>query len=445
MKARGQLKIAQKVTPKGKTSWVLSGTKLDGTRIRDCYNTEAEALMTKQALENEAANVVSAPKGIVTHVLNEAQLRDAERATLLLKSGSLSSAVEYYNANFKPVKVDKTLEEAYPVFLKEKDSLRDASFREYGYDLKMLVDAHPKVKCNETSPDFLKTFLVSDSPITGHPHIHRPWSLSRQLYLLKVIKSFFSWAEDTGYCASNPARKVKLKKLRRDQHEPAILDLGDAQRLLDVAWTYDGGRCAAYMVLATWGAIRPEEVRNLDETKIDLDESRAIVTGGASKLRSRRVVKLAPNLVLMLKDLKARGLLKKENLNITDRDWALIRLFAGLKPASGYIHAWCFRPVSEREVGKSVNFEVPCSRENLKPWVKDVLRHTGISYHLGLFEHENVTATWAGNSPHIIHKHYKGLVTQANIVLFWEMLPQLLRANGVNASPPTKEQMGTHQ
>ncbi len=51
-----------------------------------------------------------------------------------------------------------------------------------------------------------------------------------------------------------------------------------------------------------------------------------------------------------------------------------------------------------------------------KPLAHD---HPAISTHLAYFQHEGKTATWAGNSPDIIQRHYKGLVKPGDAKEFW--------------------------
>jgi hypothetical protein len=62
-------------------------------------------------------------------------------------------------------------------------------------------------------------------------------------------------------------------------------------------------------------------------------------------------------------------------------------------------------------------------KKKLTPWTQDIMRHTAISNHLAYFQHEGKTAAWAGNSPDIIQRHYKGLVKQADAVAFWGIAP----------------------
>ena len=51
----------------------------------------------------------------------------------------------------------------------------------------------------------------------------------------------------------------------------------------------------------------------------------------------------------------------------------------------------------------------------------DILRHTAISMHLAAHSNEGLTAAWAGNSPDIIQRHYKGLVRPADASDFWQI------------------------
>ncbi len=60
---------------------------------------------------------------------------------------------------------------------------------------------------------------------------------------------------------------------------------------------------------------------------------------------------------------------------------------------------------------------------HLKPWPQDVLRHTGISCHYRLHEDEGKTASWAGNSPEMIHAHYRALVSAKDAAALFEILP----------------------
>jgi hypothetical protein len=61
--------------------------------------------------------------------------------------------------------------------------------------------------------------------------------------------------------------------------------------------------------------------------------------------------------------------------------------------------------------------------KGLHAWAPDYMRHTAISNHFAHNKHEGETASWAGNSPNVIHRHYKALVKKADAKEFWEITP----------------------
>jgi hypothetical protein len=59
------------------------------------------------------------------------------------------------------------------------------------------------------------------------------------------------------------------------------------------------------------------------------------------------------------------------------------------------------------------------------------LRHAFCTYHLAAHANENLTAAQAGNSPAIIHGHYKGLATKAEAEKWFAVCPSKTVANVV--------------
>jgi hypothetical protein len=51
------------------------------------------------------------------------------------------------------------------------------------------------------------------------------------------------------------------------------------------------------------------------------------------------------------------------------------------------------------------------------------LRHAFVTYHFALHANENLTAAEAGNSPAMIHAHYKGLAAKAEAEKWFAVAP----------------------
>jgi integrase len=71
-------------------------------------------------------------------------------------------------------------------------------------------------------------------------------------------------------------------------------------------------------------------------------------------------------------------------------------------------------------------------RESLKiPARRNGLRHAFCTFHFALHSNENLTAAQAGNSPAMIHKHYKALATKADGKRWFNVRPAKAAANVV--------------
>ena len=56
-------------------------------------------------------------------------------------------------------------------------------------------------------------------------------------------------------------------------------------------------------------------------------------------------------------------------------------------------------------------------------WKQDGLRHSFGTYLLSISNDENMVAHQMGNSPTMVHRHYKALVTEAEAQRFWALRP----------------------
>jgi hypothetical protein len=68
-------------------------------------------------------------------------------------------------------------------------------------------------------------------------------------------------------------------------------------------------------------------------------------------------------------------------------------------------------------------------RDLLKiPIRRNGLRHAFCSFHFALHANENLTAQQAGNSPAMIHGHYKGLATKTEAEKWFAVMPAPAKA-----------------
>jgi integrase len=128
------------------------------------------------------------------------------------------------------------------------------------------------------------------------------------------------------------------------------------------------------------------------------------ITAGKSKTRARRLVEVCPALAAWLQD---------------------FRQFTGMV---------CTITAKSTDVIWQQQFLALCDRAGVSR-KRNGLRHAFCTYHYAAHSNENLTAATAGNSPAMIHGHYKGLATKAEAEKWFDIQP----ARAANIVPMGKE------
>ena len=143
----------------------------------------------------------------------------------------------------------------------------------------------------------------------------------------------------------------------------------------------------AYLALAAFAGVRPEEITRLDWSQIDLEQSLIYIPKTVSKTHDDREIPMTPNCLQWLQTCSNRIGPIQPKSSLASR-FLKIRTFCG-------IETW-------RRAGE--------------PWPHDVLRHTFASSWLAIHKNRPHLAEIMGNSVGIIAKHYKRTIptTQAH-------------------------------
>jgi integrase len=142
------------------------------------------------------------------------------------------------------------------------------------------------------------------------------------------------------------------------------------------------------LAIAGLAGLRGEEIMRLDWADVWRVEGHIEITAKKSKTRSRRLVEICPALAAWLEPC--------HNLQG--------RVFAG--GVSGYLRGF---------LKLRGSLKIPDRRNGL--------RHAFCTFHYALYSNENLTAAQAGNSPAMIHGHYKGLATKAEAEKWFNVMP----------------------
>jgi integrase len=139
------------------------------------------------------------------------------------------------------------------------------------------------------------------------------------------------------------------------------------------------------LAIGAFAGLRAAEIARLDWSAVDLGRRIIELRAGQAKTASRRIVPISDNLAAWLSPLERQGLVVPEKVVF----------------------------VKITKLAKSLGLE----------WPHNALRHSYISYRIAVVQSAAQVALEAGNSPTIIFKHYRELVTKESADLWFSILP----------------------
>ena len=387
--------VVEFVNPSGEIAFRVTGYKSDGARVRENFKTQEEAVGRRAELDIEAANIVTttATRMKATRLTDE-QVKDAERAFAKLGSRSLLETVEYFLKNYREPVRQMTVADAVEQFLadRKKQNRRPDTLRNLRGRLGMFSRLYGTKHVAEVSNDDCRDFVF-----------RKGTSPRNQINDRLAVSNFLNWCVRRQFATVNHMEAVDKPAV--DSHEPSVLSLSECRKLLAAARDYKDGLLLPYVAVSLFGGLRPTELSRLTWDRIDLTDKTITLDGSMAKTRQRRIVKLPENCIAWLLPLAP------QHPRFVSASFK--RHFGRVKLAAGF---------NGDEKSKDEN------GRKLRPWVQDYMRHTAISMYLAKHKHEGEAATWAGNSPNAIHRHYKGLVKEADATEFWNLTPVAVKS-----------------
>ena len=157
------------------------------------------------------------------------------------------------------------------------------------------------------------------------------------------------------------------------------------------------------LAIAAFAGLRRSELCALTWDEVHLNEREIEVKASKAKTRQRRVVAI----------------------NDTLAKW--LALYAGKK---GHLTSTSSSDVWGKWVREMA------IKAGITTWPKNALRHGFGSYFFALMKDENRVAAEMGNSPAMVHRHYRALVNNADCQNFWAICPEDSQSGQTN--PPAK-------
>ena len=190
-------------------------------------------------------------------------------------------------------------------------------------------------------------------------------------------------------------RKVEQRKV---EYDIATLTAAQMRRLLAGCDALGGETAAdamrAYIALAGFAGIRPEELHKLNWRDVNLTEGFVDIRSNVSKVKEARLVRLSENCKAWLAPCAAR--------------------VGVVAPKAGFRYRF-------DAVRAAAGFSVRGNKG--EPWPADVLRHSYASCWLAIHKNRAELAELMGNSPAIIGKHYRRPIPQVEAEEWFAIWP----------------------
>jgi integrase len=357
--------------------WRIEGHRENGKRKRLFFATRQEAEIVLARLKHTKAK-----EGEDAARLDMTQRADAVRALGILSplNVSLESAARFYADHRAALDRSRPVAEVVREVLdtKKRDGASPSHLQTMRLILEKFSRSFPGKAVAEVESvqvdDWLRSLPCGPTTRNGY---------RRYLVL------FFNYAENRGYCDSNPV--TKTAKAKQVASPPSIFSPEETSRILTAARN-TAPETLPFFAISFFAGVRVAEVHRLDWKEVKI-ERRFIEVGAAkSKTASRRLVHIEDNLAAWL---------------------------APYARKSGTICGPNFRKLFDK-VRTAAGVE----------WKDNGMRHSFASYHLARGQDAAATAMQLGHpNTNMLYAHYRELVTQEDAARFFAIVPDAGASN----------------
>jgi len=433
------VKFPKRIKHRGRVFATIYGKSKSYTSYRVAWTTAGRRMMKAFLRYGEAKRhadglVKDLAKGSQVTALTAGQARDAlaalerlqtfyqasgRRVSLLagiseyceaaskLHGRTLGEAVEGYLRTVASVK-RKDIKEAVEEFIaadeprtKAGEGKRAQLSAKYAYNreiqLRRFASTFPNTAVCDLSKEHLDAFIASLGELKSKSRNRRAaTSAKSRNHYRAAVRQFLQWAVRKDYLSATHRllEADAMRPERANNGEVAFYMPNELRALLETA----DETLRPLLAIGGLAGLRTAELLRLDWADVWRVPGHIEVTAGKSKTRQRRLVEICPALAAWLHPFRAfKGGKLWDSHEITFQR--------------------CFSELCEQaDVARKANG----------------LRHAFCTYHFALHANENLTAAQAGNSPAMIHAHYKGLATKAEAVKWFKVKPS---KSGKNVIP----------
>jgi integrase len=220
---------------------------------------------------------------------------------------------------------------------------------------------------------------------------------------LAVVAALFRFAIRRKYLPKDAMEEIEaVQQAKEDNGEIEIFTPAEMREMLTVARP----EMIPWLAIAGFAGLRSAELQRLDWREINLKERHIEIKASKAKTAARRLAPVTDNLA---KWLKPRA---KESGKVTSFESWWNQIPKVVEAVNEQ------RKKAAEQAGKTF------SDDQKFVWKHNALRHSFISYRLAAIKNAAQVALEAGNSPQMIFKHYRQLVTEAEAKKWFGIMPE---------------------
>lgn len=248
----------------------------------------------------------------------------------------------------------------------------------------------------------------------------------------KHLFAAFEFGVRHGITPLNPVDKVERASV--DKKLPIHWSHTRISQLLSTAEVVYP-RLLPYLAIMSFAGLRPNEASRLNWSNVLLSEKIIRVLPDTSKTRTARIVEISDNLSKWLEPHnQATGPIAPSAIMITR--WRT--RIAAASTIGGHVlerikKGSKLKGTKAKALGFCWSAVIQEAKAAEPLWHQDVLRHTYATFWLAANHDINRLSQLMGNSPKIINAYYKGLATQREASLFWNIYPSFYRSRPTEA------------
>jgi integrase len=198
-----------------------------------------------------------------------------------------------------------------------------------------------------------------------------------------MIVTLFNFAKQRGYLPKNQPTEAEAISVVKEQ--PTAIGIFTPEQMTTLL-SHADERFVPYLAIGGFAGLRHAELMRLDWSDVKLGQATIVVSAKAAKTSQRRIVPIQPNL----------------------RKWLM-----PLARQSGVMFTG--------DGSRFLNHVTAIARDNELTWPHNGLRHSYASYRLAQCKNAAEVSLEMGNSPQMIFRHYRELVSQQEAAKWWKI------------------------